>query len=89
MPQPSSAAFCPFPLQAGVTCLDAGTAMHLAASPFTTPKKWPAVMTQQAVACNRSAAPAGVYYVQADADGRVYKLTKGGGNTTLQSAASA
>jgi pyruvate dehydrogenase E2 component (dihydrolipoyllysine-residue acetyltransferase) len=89
-PPTASAASCPFPLQAGVTCLDATSAMHMASGPFATPKTWPPVMTQQAVAANRSSAtPPGVYYVSCATDGRVYKLTKSSsGNTTLQSAAS-
>jgi hypothetical protein len=86
---PASSASCPFPLEPGVSCLDATTAMRTAAGPFTTPKTWPPVMTKQAVAANRSSAtPAGVYYVACSADGRVYKVTKSAaGNTTLQSAA--
>ena len=90
-PPSASSASCPFPLEPGVTCLDAATAMHLAAGPFSTPRSWPPVMTKQAIAANRSSATApGVYYVACSADGRVYKVTKSAaGNTTLQSAAGA
>jgi hypothetical protein len=90
-PAPSSAAVCPFPLQPGVTCLDAPTAMRAAAGPFSTPKTWTPVMTAQARAVNASSlTPPGVYYVFCSQDGALYKLTKardasGKVNTTLQS----
>jgi hypothetical protein len=82
---------CPFPLQPGVTCLDAATAARAAAGPFTTPASWPAVMTAQSKAANASSlTPPGTYYLFCAQDGALYKLTKskdasGRVNTTLQS----
>jgi hypothetical protein len=77
----------PFPLESGILYVTAAQVAAGGASGWVTPTSWPPYMTQQAVDCNNSSAPDGVYYVCDSAPGgSLWQMTKSGGNTTLMGA---
>ena len=82
----SPSAGAPFPVQAGLVYVPPSTASVAATEAFSVPKSWPPSLTAQAVAVNKSSAPAGSYYVLSPGEGALYQLTKGGGNTVLKRA---